>query len=579
MLQKFALFDAKSPQKLRVPVSVNTPWSKVRKMSKTIYYNGTILTAQDAQTEAAAVLVEDGVIKQVAYENAEALLAEHPEAEKADLQNKTLVPGFIDGHSHFLYNAFELQQLNASPSPIGKADSLEELIASLKEQAQDPKYANQEYLYARGYDEAVYPGHKIPTRFDLDCVTEKPLALSHVSNHNTVFNSAALRLAGIDDSYTPPAGGSVGRFADGTLTGIFHENAQASVRPEVRANEWEVLEQGIDTVVLQYASQGVTTAQDAATSRQWFAYTQKLASQGRLPIDLVSYIMDAEPQELLTAKEPWESGYENNYRAAGFKIFLDGSPQAKTAWLSQPYHIPPENENADYAGYGIFSDETITAIFKNAIARHWQVNVHTNGDEAIEQFLRTYQKAVEETGVTTDLRPVCIHCQTVREDQLDRIRQAGILVSFFVDHTFYWGDYHEEAVLGPERARRISPLRSALDRGISFSLHQDTPVTKLSPLFTIHNAVNRKTRSGRVLGEEFRITPWEALKAVTINAAYQIFEEEQKGSIEAGKRADFAILSGNPLTVSPATIKDIVVVETIKDGKTVYRKANTQEIG
>jgi predicted amidohydrolase YtcJ len=546
-------------------------------MAKSIYYNGTVLTSQDEQREAAAVLVENGIIKQVAYESAEALLAENPDAEQIDLRQNVLVPGFIDGHSHFFHNTFELQQLNARSSPLGKADSVEDLIASLQEQIKDPKYDAQEYLHAWGYDEAVYPDHKIPTRYDLDKVTSKPLALSHASGHNTVFNSAALRLAGIDDSYTPPHGGSVGRFADGTLTGLFHENARASVLPETRPNEREILKNGIDAVVLQYISQGVTTAQDGGTSKAWYECAKDIAAEGRLPIDVLSYILDAEPQDILTAKEPWDSRYENRYRAAGFKIFLDGSPQAKTAWLSKPYHIPPENESADYSGYGIFSDETITAIFKNAITNHWQVNVHTNGDEAIEQFLRTYQKAVEETGVTTDLRPVSIHCQTVREDQLDRIKQAGILVSFFVDHTFYWGDYHASSVLGPERARRISPLRSALDRGISFSLHQDTPVTKIDPLFAIHNAVNRKTRSGKTLGEEFRISPWEALKAVTINAAYQIFEEDQKGSIEAGKRADFAVLSGNPLTVVPEAIKDIVVLETIKDGQSIYRKTNNQK--
>lgn len=543
-------------------------------MSKTIYYNGTILTAADDNKEAAAVLAEDGMIRQVVYADEEAFLSGHPDAQTVDLRGRVLIPGFIDGHSHFLQNTLELLQLDARPAPLGKADSVEQLIAALKEQLTDPKYDEQEYLYARGYDEAVYPDHRIPTRWDLDQVTEKPLALTHASGHNTVFNSAALKLAGIGEEYTPPKGGSVGRFADGTLTGIFHENARLDVLPETLQNEREILENGIGTVVFQYASKGVTTAQDGRTSRSWYGYTKELAAQGRLPIDLVSYITDPVPEDILTAEEPRESIYLNHYRAAGLKVFLDGSPQAKTAWLSRPYHVPPENTDPGYSGYGIYTDQEITEIFKKALTNHWQVNVHTNGDEAIEQFIRTWQKAVGETGVTTDLRPVSIHCQTVREDQLDKMKDLGILPSFFVDHTYYWGDYHAESVLGMERARRISPLRSALKRNIPFSLHQDTPVTKQDPLFAIHSAVNRTTRSGKVLGEEFRITPREALKAVTINAAYQIFEEDNKGSIETGKRADFAVLSDNPLTVPSEKIKEIAVLETIKDGKTIYRKTD-----
>ena len=548
-------------------------------MSKAIYYNGTILTASDDNQEAAAVLVEDGIIKRVVYADreAEAFLSSDHGAQTVDLQGRVLIPGFIDGHSHFLQNTLELFQLDARPSPLGKADSVEQLIAALKEQLADPKYGRQEYLYARGYDEAVYPDHRIPTRWDLDRVTAKPLALTHASGHNTVFNSAALQLAGIGEDYTPPQGSSVGRTSDGTLTGIFHENARFDVFPKTLKNEREILEKGFETVVFQYVSKGVTTAQDGATSKTWYGYTEQLAARGKLPIDLVSYIVGSGPEDVLTAKEPRESTYVNHYRAAGIKLFLDGSPQAKTAWLSRPYHVPPENAAPGYSGYGIHTDKEVTEIFKKALANHWQVNVHTNGDEAIEQFIRTYQRAVGETGVTTDLRPVSIHCQTVKEDQLDRMKKLGILASFFVDHVFYWGDYHVESVLGLERARRISPLSSALKRKLSFSLHQDTPVTAQDPLFAIHNAVNRTTRSGKVLGGEFRITPWEALKAVTINAAYQLFEEDKKGTIEVGKCADFAIWSDNPLKVPPEKIKEITVLETIKDGRILYRKSDKEK--
>lgn len=541
-------------------------------MNETIYYNGTILTSEDRLPTAKAVVVEDGRIRAVLTEDTEVETWKGLAAAAVDLKGKVLIPGFIDGHSHFFQNTFEALQLNARLSPLGKADSVELLIETLKEQLQDPKYRDQKYLFAVGYDEAGYPDHRLPTRYDLDQVTDRPLALSHASGHNTIFNSAALEYAGITDDYIPPRDGSVGRFADGRLTGIFHENARKDVLRGGRQDEQRIFEQGIDSAVEMYVSRGVTTAQDGATDRKWYAYARKAAAEGRFPLDVVSYLLDEKPEELLGTEGPRASRYQDHYRVGGYKVFLDGSPQAKTAWLSRPYKLPPAGETERYRGYGIYTDEALTAVFKKAIEHRWQINVHTNGDEAIEQLIRVWNRAKEEVGTEEDLRPVSIHCQTVREDQLDKIAAAGMLVSFFVDHVFYWGDYHEEAVLGADRARRISPLASALERKIPFTLHQDTPVVRQDPLFAIHNAVNRRTRSGRILGEEYRISPWEALKAVTIRGAYQLFEENEKGSIAVGKRADFAILDANPLEVPPLEIKNISVLETIKDGTSIYKK-------
>ncbi len=209
---------------------------------------------------------------------------------------------------------------------------------------------------------------------------------------------------------------------------------------------------------------------------------------------------------------------------------------------------------------------------RTCVKNRWQINVHANGDEAIEQMIRCYQSVLEETGSEKNLRPVVIHCQTVREDQLDRMKEIGMIASFFLDHVYYWGDYHYESVLGPERAAYISPARSALERGVSFTLHQDSPVAPPDVMGAVHNAVNRKTAKGRVLGAEQTITVKEALKAVTVNGAYQIFEENRKGSIAAGKAADFVILEENPLLVPEERLRDIKVLETIKAGETIYKR-------
>ncbi|MBM6837893.1 amidohydrolase family protein, partial [Clostridium saudiense] len=200
-----------------------------------------------------------------------------------------------------------------------------------------------------------------------------------------------------------------------------------------------------------------------------------------------------------------------------------------------------------------------------------QVNVHCNGDAASDQFIRCYKKALELSGNKNDLRPVMVHCQTVREDQLDEMKELGILPTFFLDHIWFWGDYHYESVLGPERANRISPAKSALDRGMNFTLHQDPPVKMPNQMLAIHNAVNRETQSGRVLGEDLRISVMDAIKAVTINGAYQYFEEDSKGSIEEGKIADFIIIDKNPLEINTSELKNIKILETIKEGKVIFR--------
>jgi predicted amidohydrolase YtcJ len=165
-----------------------------------------------------------------------------------------------------------------------------------------------------------------------------------------------------------------------------------------------------------------------------------------------------------------------------------------------------------------------------------------------------------------------IHAQTVREDQQDAMRDEGIVPSYFAAHTFYWGDWHRDSVFGVERASRISPLKTTADRGMPYTIHNDTPVVPADMMRLWWAAVNRITRSGQVLGEAQRVSAAEALKAITINGAYQYFEEDRKGSIEVGKLADFVILESNPLKAEPMAIKDIAVLETIKEGVSVYRR-------
>ena len=217
------------------------------------------------------------------------------------------------------------------------------------------------------------------------------------------------------------------------------------------------------------------------------------------------------------------------------------------------------------------TDEDVLAALKEAGKRKVQIIAPCNGDAAAEQFLDCLEKAEQEYTVLKTLRPVVIHGQFMRPDQMPKAKDLGAVVSFFTAHTWYWGDVHVQN-FGLERASRISAAASALACGMPFTFHQDAPVIRPDMLETIWCAVNRRTKNGIVLGADQRIPVWEALKAVTINAAYQYFEEEQKGSITPGKRADFVILSENPLEVPKDRIRKIRVLETIKDGESIFRR-------
>jgi predicted amidohydrolase YtcJ len=294
------------------------------------------------------------------------------------------------------------------------------------------------------------------------------------------------------------------------------------------------------------------------------------AEAGLLDIDVVSYI-DYQFRDQIEG--PWHSpDYQDGYRVGGLKITLDGSPQGRTAWRTEPYLIPPDGQDATYAGYpAIPADSVVEGLLREAYENGWQTLVHANGDAAIDQFIRTLRAAHEAAGSPEDHRHTLIHGQYIRPDQLDDLAELGVIASLFPMHTFYWGDWHSQ-IIGPELAQGISPMRSAMERGVIATSHTDAPVALPNLIQVMWATVNRVSRSGAVIGPEERLTPAEALKTVTLLGAYQHFEEDRKGSIEVGKLADLVILSDNPLTVEPMEINQIVVLETIKEGETVWSR-------
>jgi predicted amidohydrolase YtcJ len=496
-----------------------------------------------------------------------------------------MVPGFVDAHGHVVSAGIQAASANVLPMPDGQVNNFTQLTDALVDWSKTStgaEFINKTgWLVGFGFDDSQLEEQVFPTAPTLTQVSpDKPVMIIHQSGHFGVFNQKALELAGISDCRKEIPGGSIRCQADGqTPNGVLEENAffgalavfQAEIDEDYNL---ELFRQGLQS----FARFGYTTAQEGRAFESTLEVAETKAAQGPLPIDVALYVdftaKDSLKQSAYYSGSGYDgTGYKNGLRIAGLKLTIDGSPQGKTAWLSEPYFVPPEGQDKDYVGYAAMTAEQVDTEVMDAFANNRQVLVHCNGDAAIDRYLDAIEKAVQEYGLN-DRRNVLIHGQTLRKDQIDRLKTLDVMPSLFPMHTFYWGEWHKSSVLGPERAAYISPTRDVLDAGLIFSSHHDAPVALPDSMRVLSATITRVTRSGEVLGPEQRVTPYEGLKAITIWPAFQHFEEKVKGSIEVGKQADFVILSANPLTVDPLTIADIKVLETINDGQTVFRYAD-----
>lgn len=540
-------------------------------MSKKIYFNGNIITVDQNESVVEAILIEDGKIKAVGSNDE--ILSLDKDATKIDLEKKTVLPGFIDPHGHLVAIAQTLMIVM-----LGDVTSKEELLERLKNELKENPVEEGKWLIGFGYDNTKFEGGEHPTKFDLDTVSKEiPITVSHASGHLAAVNSKGLELYGYaGEDYIVPEGGVVRTVSPDSreANGVLEENAilNSEKKKVIPDMGFEDILKAIVRAQKLYASLGITTTQDASVeeANHYQHMLGACAQNNMLFLDVVGLATQPSTKNLMKNEGTPKREYFNHYKLAGAKTWLDGSPQGFTAWLSKPYHVVPQGQPADYCGYGTQSDEVVTNYFVDCIEMNIQVHVHVNGDEACEQFLRCYEKAVEITGHGTELRPVMVHCQALRYDQLDRVKALNAVPTFFNDHVRFWGDLHHDQVFGPERAQNISPIGWALEKGIRFTIHQDPPVKVPNQIIGIHTAVNRTTESGRVLGEHQRISVMEAIKAVTINGAYQYFEEDTKGSLEVGKLADMVILDKNPLEIPAKELDTIKVLETIKEGKTIF---------
>ena len=542
------------------------------KKSRIVFYNGEILT-MEKRSAGTAVLVEDGKIR--ALGDAGELLEAAGDAARVDLEGNTLMPAFVDAHSHFTQVAFSTLQAS-----LEGAGSREEAVGKLQAFLRTARHPKGAWVLARDYDNTAFPDGRHLTLAELDgAAPENPLFVQHKSGHIGLFNSLALKLLGVRPDTPSPEGGRIGK-EDGRLTGYMEENALFAFQKRVPMPGPEELEGAFEKAQKLYASFGITTVQDGMAVKEMLPLYDMLLGKDLLWLDLAAY---PDPETYALAKRAYPGCMETYWkglRFGGMKIFLDGSPQGRTAWMRTPYLGGTEDrgakearsENAkEYCGYGTMTDENVLEAMGEAAREETQLLAHCNGDAAAEQYLRCLERAEEDWPGLGGLRPVLIHGQLIGRDQLPRAARLGVILSLFVAHVYHWGDVHIRN-FGLERACKISPAASALRCGIPVTFHQDAPVILPDMFETIWCAVRRLTKQGVLLGGEERISPAQALRAVTINAAYQYGEEKRKGSIVPGKQADLIVTDKNPLKAPAKELRNIQVLRTYKEGVCVYSR-------
>ncbi|WP_062262295.1 amidohydrolase [Endozoicomonas arenosclerae] len=507
-----------------------------------LFTNGVILTMDQDNSVVESILVEDDRIIAIGTEEAMEEMASF-DATVVDLDGMTLLPGFIEAHGHFPGSGLDAMAADLNSPPIGDVLSISDIKKKLNDQARS--LDKDEWILGFGFDDTLILERRFLNRDDLDSIsTTQPVFVMHISGHMSIVNSFVLDQMGIDDNTPNPEGGEIVRDAKGRATGLLKETAQENIRHEaLNAGPSRLFDMLADSV-RDYLLQGVTTVQSGLTPPEQLTPMGYLVTAGLIPQRMVFW----PDEDLARDIEQGQINPINNDKVTtgALKLVTDGSIQGYTGFLSQPYFKQPKDKKATYQGYPSQSPQALKDQVAQWHQRGWQLALHANGDAAIDQVLDAIEQA-QKDHPREDTRHIIVHAQTARHDQLERMAKLGVTPTFFPSHIYYWGDRHKNLFLGQDRANQISPLKSASDKGVRYTIHTDTPVVPIEPLLLVSNAVNRETSQGNTLGEAEKISVIQALRATTIDAAWQVFREQDIGSIEPGKLADFVVLSDNPL--------------------------------
>jgi len=537
-----------------------------------ILFNGEIVTMDFGLNTVSAVAVAGDRI--IATGRDEEILAlKGKDTQTVDLKGLTVLPGFIDAHGHFMFNAFfKTKAVDLNSPPVGRVQTIDELVAALKEKAAATPAG--EDVVGFGYDDTLLKEQRHPDRNDLDNVSTKhPVYIFHMSGHMAVVNSLIIERAGLTGDEPQPDGGRYRKDGHGRPNGVLeempaYELVDLSFPMPSNKEALEIIENGANI----YLAAGATSVQDGATFPNVLE-ALLLAHQNRMLKTRVEVwpMHNHSLDQYATPVSGTPMTEDRMITMGAYKIVNDGSLQCYTAFLSSPYYRlhPTQPGDPHYRGYSILSAHELREVVVEKHRQGWQIAIHGNGDAAIEDNINAFE-AAQKAYPRNDARHIIVHCQTVREDQMDRMQRLGIIPSFFPTHTYFWGDRHRDLFLGPHRAERIDPCFSAYARNMCFTSHNDAMVTPIDPLLSIWSAANRITAAGAVLGKDQCVPVSEAVKSVTTHAAFQAFAENHKGSLEVGKLADMVVLDANPLTIDPVKIKDIGIVATVVGGDIVY---------
>jgi predicted amidohydrolase YtcJ len=520
----------------------------------TVLYNANVITVDPGQPAAEAIAVSNGRILAVGA-SADMLRLAGAQTVKIDVGGKTILPGFIDAHSHPASSG--LAHLRNVDTDLRSIEAIKEVI---HERAKiTPK---GEWILGFKYDDTKTREGRIINRYDLDeAAPDHPVIITHRGGHSSYVNSMALERAGYSDSSPDPKGGKLGR-ENGELNGQLLETAVGPIWEQIpnsftRADHQE----GVRLITEMMSKSGVTSVTDAYGDATYLSAYQDALQADELSMRIYCMITYREIENMIEAG--LQTGFGNEWvRLGGMKITLDGSISERTARLSQPYMGRPE----DY-GIIVMDEEEIYPYALEAHLNDWQIGVHANGDVAIDKTLNIYERLQKEHP-RKDPRFRLEHCTVINPDLVRRIKALEAIPNPFSTYVYFHGEKMKE--YGAARLENMFALRSFLDAGIKVTQTSDYPPGPFEPMMALQSSVTRTDMSGNLWGPSQRITVEEAIKIGTMHGAYASYEEDIKGSITPGKLADLVVLDKDPHQVDPYEIIDIPIERTMVGGKWVY---------
>jgi len=535
----------------------------------TLYRGGPIITMDGDTPKTVEAVVTRGDRITFAGSEKQARKAAGKDAAVRDLGGATLLPGFIDAHSHFTVATMSAGGLDLRDKSHAAVTDIAGVQAAIRDHLARSAPQPGRWTTVWQFDQETLAEKRYITRAELDAVApNQPLVVLHVSLHGAVANSAALKAAGIDESTPAPPGGMILRDDAGKLNGVLLEKAMFLMLAKMPQPTADQKLAALDAAQNAYFAEGYTHAQDGATLPPDVAFLTSAPVRERLRIDLALLPFSTGLDALLANPDLNFGSYQGHVKLQGIKFVLDGSVQGRTGYFTRDYRRGSPEGHHPWHGEPILSEDEFIAQATKVHARGWQLFVHANGDAAIDMAI----KGFDALGIKAadNRRPIVIHSQFQRRDQLANYVRIGVGPAYFSNHTWYWGDVHRTN-FPAEVVDFISPFRSARAAGLTPSNHSDYSVTPLDTRFMLWTSMARVSPTGIVSGADERLNAYEALQALTTGPAWQIFEEDRKGRIKAGLLADFVILDKNPLTTPVDAIRDIKILEIIKDGRPAWK--------